>query len=515
MDRQSGILMPIFSLPSKYGAGSFGKESYKFVDFLCKAGQRVWQILPLVQTGYGNSPYSSVSAESFNPYFISIDILKEKKLLKNDEVSYAVTDGFYVNYGRLYSTRYPLLRKAFSRFDVKDKDFIKFLKKGKYRDYALYMAIKTITNYKPFYEWDEGLRYRNESALKAFEKENANEVAFWNFVQFEAEREWNALKKYANEKGVAIMGDMPLYVALDSVDVWVNPQLFKLDENFRPTKVAGVPPDYFSRTGQLWGNPVYDYEKHKEDNFAWWTERLKNALKKYDYVRIDHFRGLDRYYEVENGRPDATVGEWVDVPSEELFDSVHKQVDGDRIIAEDLGIIDDGVRELLAYTGYPGMKILSFAFNGEPDNLYLPENIEENSVCYTGTHDNDTLAGLIRSANDWDRGNFYRGVKHSLELAGIKIELTDDESLVRAITELGFSCKSKLFILPLFDAVGAGTEYRINEPGTVKEQNWAVRADASFTSAEVASKLKKLSVKYNRFAEPKKKKATADKKPGR
>lgn len=498
MDRVSGILMPIFSLPSKYGAGSFGKESYEFIDFLNKSGQKVWQILPLVQTGYGNSPYSSVSAQSFNPYFISLDILKEQGLLKEGELKFARLEGEYINYGDLYAVRYPLLRKAFSRFDRQDKEFKSYLRKKESYDYALFMAIKYASGQKHFYKWEEGLKLRQEKALKKFAKDYSEEILFWQFLQFIAKNQWQKLKSYANSKNVSIIGDMPLYVALDSVDVWQNPQLFKLDSDFIPTKVAGVPPDYFCEDGQLWGNPVYDYEGHKEQLFTWWKQRLKSALERYDYVRIDHFRGLDRYYQIDAGKANAKEGEWVKVPSEELFDALHLEIKKDRIIAEDLGIIDDGVRRLLAYTGYPGMKILSFAFNGEGDNLYLPERIEENYVCYTGTHDNDTLKGLIDSASDWDYHNLIKGVSNSLNILGIDGEVTDKESLIDAIINLGYASKAKLFILPMQDVLKLGSEYRINEPGTVKEQNWAIKFNKGAFNQKTANKLKKLTKKYKR-----------------
>jgi len=490
--------MPIFSLPSKYGAGSFGSESYKFVDYLVSAGQKVWQLLPLVQTGYGNSPYSSVSAESFNPYYISLETLKEQGLLTSAELKFAYLSGQTVDYGELYSVRYPLLRKAFLRFDKEDKEFNRFLRKKEFYDYALYMAIKYASGQKHFFHWTKELAYRDEKALKKFARDNREEILFWQFLQFIAQKQWFDLKKYANSKGVSILGDMPLYMALDSVDVWKNPHLFKLDEYFNPTKVAGVPPDYFSKDGQLWGNPVYDYDTHEKDGFKWWCERIKRALTVYDYVRIDHFRGLDRYYQVENGMPDAKIGEWVDVPSEKLFTAIHQTVDKDRIIAEDLGIIDDGVRQLLAYTGYPGMKILSFAFNGEPNNLYLPQNIEENYVCYTGTHDNDTLRGLIDNATEWDYNNLVNGVRNSLDVLGVKGDVTTKEGLMQAIKELGFKSKAKLFIMPMQDVLCYGAEYRINQPGTVKTQNWSVRfVDADFKKS-TANALKKLTIKYNR-----------------
>lgn len=498
MERKSGILMPVFSLPGKYGIGDFGKESYEFVDFLVSAGQRVWQILPLVQTGYGNSPYSSVSSESFNPYFISLEKLKEQKLLTAGEIAGARSDSRFIDYERVSKVRFGLLRKAFSRFDVQSDGFKNFLEEKRFHDYALFMSMKERFNNSPFCEWASCYKFRDEKALKEFENANKGEMLFWQFLQYEAEKQWHALKKYANDKGVEIMGDLPLYVAKDSVDVWKNPTLFKLDEDLNPTVVAGVPPDYFSETGQLWGNPVYDYDAHKKDGFKWWTERLKKALEIFDYVRIDHFRGLDRYYEVDCKAENAIGGNWVEVPSKELFDSIHKHVNGDRIIAEDLGIIDDGVRALLKYTGYPGMKVLSFAFDGNKDNLYLPENIEENYVCYTGTHDNDTLMGLIESVTEWDYDNIVNGIKRSLKLSKISKKIAGNVSLVSAIVELGFSCRAELFVMPMQDALFMGTEYRINEPGTVKPQNWAVRLDKSHFKPSTAKKLKALTVKYKR-----------------
>jgi len=498
MERQSGILMPIFSLPNKYGIGSFGKEAYDFVDFLAKSKQKIWQILPLVQTGFGNSPYSSVSAESVNPFFISPDSLHEMGLIKLSELNSVKIKGEYIDYGLVYSTRYPLLRKAFSRFDKKDKEFTSFVDSKEARDYALFMAIKEKSGYKPFYEWEDKYKKRNYNALKTFENNNNEEVLFWQFVQFLARKQWFELKNYANSWGVKIMGDMPLYVALDSVDVWKDPSLFKLDENYLPTKVAGVPPDYFSKTGQLWGNPVYDYSVHEKDNFRWWKNRLKKVLELYDYVRIDHFRGLDRFYEVDFGAKDAVIGEWVDVPSEKLFNAIHKSIDKNRIIAEDLGIIDDGVRELLTFTGYPGMKILSFAFNGQGDNLYLPENLNENSVCYTGTHDNDTIMGLLENSSEWDYNNFVYGVAESLKKLKIKRKIDTKKRMARAIIKLGFACKSNLFILPIQDASLLGSEYRINEPGTIKNQNWAVRVKRSAYNNAVSLRLQKLTKRHFR-----------------
>ena len=475
--RASGILMPVFSLPSKYGIGDFGSESYKFIDFLKESGQRVWQILPLVQTGYGNSPYSSISSRSFNPYFISPETLRDKGLLNDEEIEFSSFSGKYIDYGFLYSVRFPLLRKAFSRFDKSDVSFQKHLKSKKSFDYALYMTLKYESGQKHFYEWEDKYKYRDAEALKTFAENYKEELDFWQFIQFEAENEWKAVKKYANKKGILIFGDMPLYVAHDSVDVWTNPKLFKLDDRLMPTDVAGVPPDYFCADGQLWGNPVYDYEYQSKDNFSWWCNRLKHALSLFDLVRIDHFRGLDRFYSVKAGSSTAKEGVWNDVPSKELFTALHEKIDKTRIIAEDLGIIDDGVRELLKNTGYPGMRVLSFAFNGEPYNPYLPERIEENSVCYTATHDNDTLVGLIENLTEWDRNNFVCGVKNSLNKMEIQGKTDTAGDLVESVIKLGMKSSAKLFIMPMQDMLRLGADYRINEPGSVKPQNWAIKFD--------------------------------------
>ncbi len=498
MKRQSGILMPIFSLPSKYGIGDFGKEGYEFVDYLKKSGQKVWQILPLVQTGYGNSPYSSISTDSFNPYFISPDFLIEDGLLTKEEIEFSLSERKIIDYGEIYNVRFPMLRKAFSRFNRESKEFLDYLDGKESLDYARYMALKYQSGQKHFYHWENKYKYRNIEALERFDKNFKDEIEFWQFIQFTAKNQWLKLKKYANDNGISIMGDMPLYVALDSVDVWVNPELFKVDEYFNPKKVAGVPPDYFCADGQLWGNPVYDYDEHRKDGFKWWTNRLKKALSIFDLVRIDHFRGLDRYFEIENGAPNAREGVWVDVPHDELFASLHKAVDSDRIIAEDLGIIDDGVRDLLKDVGYPGMKILSFAFNGDPNNLYLPYRLEENSVCYTGTHDNDTLRGLLENASEWDYQNIVNGVKYSLENMELDGCTDTVDDLISSIIELGFKSDAKLYILPWQDVLGLSADYRVNEPGTVKDQNWAVRFKKEHFDLETAQKLKSLTKKYKR-----------------
>ena len=495
--RKSGILLHVSSLNNPYGIGTFGTECYEFIDYLVQSNQKIWEVLPLNQTGYGDSPYSSCCSYSFNPYFISPDALVGQGLIDIDELNEYLDNSKTIDYGKLYNTRFNLLRLAYSRFDKNNSGFRAFLRQGRYKDYALYMTIKSKFDNLPFYDWDDEYKFRDKDVLSKFAKENKEELYFWQFVQYEAILEWIMVKGYANANGVKIIGDMPLYVAYDSVDVWSNPDIFKLDKDLKPTKVAGVPPDYFSKTGQLWGNPVYDYDVLSKDDFSWWVNRFKESLKYFDYIRIDHFRGFDRYYEIDFGEETALNGKWVKVPSDALFTAVHKKVSKSKIIAEDLGIIDDGVRDLLKKVGYPGMRILSFAFDGQPDNLYLPQNIEKNSICYTGTHDNDTLIGLLESLPITDYQTLVTGVIKSLKKLGIKKQVSNDETLAKAIIELGFACKANTFIIPMQDVCLLNGEYRMNTPG-VEMANWAIKIPDSCFSSKTLSYLKRLTNKYNR-----------------
>ncbi|MBE5731474.1 MAG: 4-alpha-glucanotransferase [Clostridiales bacterium] len=497
MKRKSGILLHISALPTKYGIGSFGSESYEFIDYLVKSKQKIWEILPLNQTGFGDSPYSSCCSYSFNPYFISLESLLGQGLLTKKELKECEDTNKYIDYGKLYNERFAILKKAFSRFDKTKKEFVSFVKKGEYKDYALFMTLKLKFNNRGFYDWPYEFKYRNPCALKDFEKENIDDILFWQFLQYEASSAWIMLKGYAKENGIEIIGDLPLYVAYDSVDVWCNPQLFKLDDNLTPKKVAGVPPDYFSATGQLWGNPVYNYEKMSEDGYKWWVNRFVSALKYYDYVRIDHFRGFDRFYEIDYGKSDATEGEWITVPSDELFEQIHKRISKKRIIAEDLGIIDDGVIALLKKTGYPGMRVLSFAFNSEDTNPYLPQNLEENSICYTGTHDNDTLMGLLEQFSEWDYTNFRNGVKNSLKSLNIKKTVNSSQSVAKSVIELGFASKSHLFIIPMQDVALLGKDYRMNTPGR-EIGNWTLKVPKKCFSDKNSEYLANLTTRYKR-----------------
>ena len=491
-------MMHVSSLPNAYGIGGFGGECRAFLDYLARAGATYWQVLPLSQTGFGNSPYQSPAAGSLNPYFISLDELYAEGLLTREELLSAQVPFGYVDYGRLYRERYPLLKKAFSRFCKSSPAFARFVKKGEFYDYALFMAIKEAHGGASFDCWEKPLKSREPSALRDFAKTHGEELLFWQFVQYEAARQWRAVKAYAREKNIKIVGDMPIYAAYDSLDVWKNPELFKLDGELRPTAVAGVPPDYFSEEGQLWGNPVFDYAAHERDGFAWWTARTAGALRNYDYLRIDHFRGLDRYYEIPAGSPNAKNGRWVDVPHEKLFAALLGKVNKARVIAEDLGILDDGVYELLEETGFPGMCVLSFAFNGEKDNKYLPEHIEKNSVCYTGTHDNDTLVSLLKNMSAWDKNNFVAGVKNSLKEMNAGGNADTDEALCDAVIALGFACKAQLFVLPMQDAARLGGEYRMNEPSTDKAQNWSVRIEEKYFAERTAEDLRSLAEAYGR-----------------
>ena len=490
--KETGVLCHISSLPGKYGIGSLGKEAYRFADMLARAGVTYWQVLPLVQTGYGDSPYSSVACSSGNPYFIDLVELKKQKLLTAAELKAAERRG-NVAYGALYEERYDLLRKAFSRFHFDREDFRAYVKSGVSEDYALFMTAKTVYG-GTFDEWDEPLKRRDADALERLRTEYHEEYLFWHFLQFEFRLQWTALKEYCNALGVRIIGDIPLYVAYDSADVWANPTLFKLDDELKLSKVAGVPPDYFSATGQLWGNPIYDWAAHEKENYAWWTKRLQDALSTYDVVRIDHFRGIDRYYEIDAGAETAIGGTWEEGPKEKLF----KQVKGRKnIVAEDLGTIDDGVRELLQKTGFPGMKVLLFAFDGNPWNEYLPTNITENSVCYTGTHDNDTVQGYVESLSAEDYILFRSRVAQALADEGILVSLGETgEGISDAFVEMALASKAKLAIIPVQDLLGLDNSARMNVPGR-QEGNWQFRLN-KFPSRAAMKKLGKFIKKYRR-----------------
>ena len=403
MKRTSGILLPIFSLPGKYGIGCFSREAYKFVDFLEAAGQSYWQILPLGPTSYGDSPYQSFSTFAGNPYFIDLTELKNQKLLTSEEIEEADFGNKEndIDYGTMYKNRFKVLRKAFHRAVLSEfGPYQDFLKENEdwLPDYAFYMAVKNSFHDVGLMEWKEDIRLRKKEAMDRCRKDLAEDIDFYCFLQYEFYRQWGMLKSYANEKGIKIVGDIPIYVSLDSAEVWAHPELFQLDKNGRPVAVAGCPPDGFSADGQLWGNPLYDWEHHKKTGFEWWLRRMKKSSELYDVIRIDHFRGFDQYYSIPYPAENAKKGSWVDGPGIALFEAMEKELPDVAIIAEDLGFITETVRKLVDDTGFPNMKVLEFAFDPRDTgsaNDYLPHNYDTNCVVYTGTHDNETVLGWL------------------------------------------------------------------------------------------------------------------------
>ncbi len=494
--RSAGVLLHIASLPNKYGVGTFGKSAYDFVDTLKGASVKYWQILPLVQTGFGDSPYQSVCSYSGNPYFIDPEILYGDGLLNKEELESAQMPSGRINYGELYVKRYALLRSAFSRFDVFNKDFRKFSESKRFDAYAKFLTLKKAFNNAPFVSWDHDFKYCNEELVSDFIRNNLEEYNFWLFVQFQFERQWKKLKAYANSKGIKFIGDIPLYVAYDSADVWSDPKAFKLDRELNMTEVAGVPPDYFSKEGQLWGNPLYDWEKHGEDGYKWWINRIKNALQIYDVVRIDHFRGLDRYYSVAADAENAIDGEWQEGPKMKLFDAAKKSMGNLPIIAEDLGLLDDGVKKLLKDSKFPGMKVLLFAFDGDKDNDYRPENINKNSVTYTGTHDNDTVMGYVASLSEEEKEGFIKEIDISAKKRKLKLDIKTDGDILNALLTLAMECDSNLCVVPMQDVLGLDNSSRMNIPGT-SEANWSFRL-SEMPNKENFKFLKELIVKYKR-----------------
>ena len=496
--RTAGALLHVSSLPGKYGIGTMGEEARRFADFLKEAGFSCWQVLPLVQTGFGDSPYQSVYGASGNPYLIDPDILAAEGLLRSGELKELRAPAGDADFDFLRRTRIPMLRRAFSRFDTSSADFAAFCAAGEFEDYALFMAAGEKYG-EGFFRWPKGIRLRDPAQLAAFRRENEEEVRFHLFVQYEFMRQWRALKEYVNGLGIRIVGDIPLYMAYDSVDVWAAPRLFKLNKNLSRKKVAGVPPDYFSATGQLWGNPVYDWKVHEAEGFSWWIERIRRAFALYDAVRIDHFRGFDRYFEIDASAETAMDGRWRRGPGEKLFAAVREKLGALDFIAEDLGVLDAGVYRLMRRTGFPGMKIMQFAFDGSPENPYLPPNIGENSVCYTGTHDNDTLVGFFSAMPAWEYENFARIVRPYLKEAGIPARLSSPKSAAAAVRALALSVRSRLCVLPVQDILLLGGEARMNVPAT-PSGNWRFRLRA-LPSEKVAGECRALLARFGRLAE--------------
>ncbi len=489
MERGSGILLHISSLPSKFGIGTFGSEARKFVKFLQLAGQKYWQVLPLNPTSYGDSPYQSPSSFALNPYFIDLDILIKAKFLTRDEVNNIITKPArdFVDYEYIYSTRYKILYLAYNRiFKVEHKRILKFYKKHRswLRDYALFNVIKDLNHGSPWMEWEKSLRDHKKDAINQIESEHNQEFYFYVTLQYLAFNQFKKLKRYANTHRIKIIGDMPIYVALDSSDVWAHRKEFLFNKTAKPTIVAGVPPDYFSPTGQLWGNPIYDYKKMEKNNFKWWSNRIKHLAKIYDVLRIDHFRGFATYYTIPFDAKDATKGKWVEGPKEKIINIIKNASPKLEIIAEDLGDIDDDVRELLKFSGFPGIKVLQFAFDSKnEDDPFLPHTYENNSVAYLGTHDNDVMDSFIKNTDKKDLLMEYLDCK--------------DELIDNAISSLAMS-NANVVIFLLQDLLKQDSNSRINTPGTASG-NWTYRFKQKDLDHDRAVFLYQICCKANRY----------------
>ena len=489
--RSAGILMPVSALPSPSGIGTMGKGARAFVDFLARSGQKWWQILPVGPTSYGDSPYQSFSGFAGNPYFIDPEELEERGLLAREEwagLDFGDHPG-RVDYGKLYRNRFGMLKKACGRFDFGDWDYQGFC----YRcgwwldDYALFMAVKAAHGMVSLSEWEDCFRLREPAALEEFRKGHAGEIDFWKFVQYQFWRQWRDLKGYASAAGVGILGDLPIYVSADSAEVWAQPELFLLDGQLRPLEVAGCPPDAFAEGGQLWGNPLYRWERHRETGFGWWVSRMRAAAQAYDAVRIDHFRGFESFYAIPAGNKDARNGVWRKGPGMELISELGRQLPGLRIVAEDLGFLTPEVRQLLADSGFPGMKVLQFAFDSSGGSDYLPHRYERNSVVYTGTHDNTTAAG-------WEEEAPAADVAFAREYLGVGEAESLPEAMIRAA--LGSVCD--LAVIPLQDYLGLGAGARCNTPSTLGG-NWVWRAEESALTEELAERIRRLTWIYGRL----------------
>lgn len=490
--RKSGILMPVSSIPSKYGIGTFSKQAYAFIDSLEKAGQSYWQILPLGPTGYGDSPYQSFSTFAGNPYYIDLEELIEAGWLTEadcDKCDFG-DDDESIDYEKIYLSRFKVLRKAFHNSHIeKDQDFQAFVSENSdwLEDYALYMAVKNSFDGVSWSEWDEDIKLRRPAALKRYREKYAEEVEFYRFQQYLFAKQWFALKEYANAKKIEIIGDIPIYVAFDSADTWANPELFQLDETLTPVAVAGCPPDAFSATGQLWGNPLYRWDHHKKTGYAWWLKRIAYCYKLYDVVRIDHFRGFDEYYSIPFGNETAEFGHWEKGPGYDIFRTIKAELGKKTVIAEDLGFLTKSVINLVKKTGYPGMKILQFAFDSREENDYLPHNYTANSIVYTGTHDNDTTLGWFDSLKRKDK-----------QFARRYLNIRGSKDVQWAFIRAAMASVSDTCVIPMQDYLGLGAEARINIPSTLGiNWKWRMR-DGAFTD-ELAERIREMTKLYGRL----------------
>lgn len=489
--RRSGVLMPVSSIPSRYGIGTFSRQAYDFINLLEQAGQTYWQILPLGPTGYGDSPYQSFSTFAGNPYYIDLEALIEKGWLTEEECDqYDFGDNEeYIDYEKIYLSRFKALRTAYENSRIKEQeDFQRFCRENAYwlDDYALYMAVKNSFGGKSWSEWDDDIRLRRPEAMKRYREKFADEIGFYQFQQYLFAVQWFALKAYANQKKIQIIGDIPIYVAFDSADTWANPELFQLDEDLIPVAVAGCPPDAFSATGQLWGNPLYRWDYHKETEYAWWMKRIAYCYDLYDVVRIDHFRGFDEYYSIPYGDPTAEFGHWEKGPGYDIFKTMKAKLGNKAVIAEDLGFLTDTVIKLVKKTGYPGMKILQFAFDSREESDYLPHNYTANSIVYTGTHDNDTTVGWYDTLNRKDKA-----------FAKKYLNIRSNKDVQWAFIRAALASVSDTCIIPMQDYLGLGTEARINMPSTLGT-NWKWRMLPGQFTEELAEQMKDMARLYGR-----------------
>ena len=505
MKRACGMLLPVAGLPSEYGIGAFSKEAYAFVDQLAEAGQRYWQILPLGPTGYGDSPYQSFSAFAGNPYFIDLEELIARGLLTKAECDAADlgTDPQDIDYEKQYFHRFPLLKRAFGRWreqqkekgrsDKKLMEFFADALTADTREYCFFMAVKNHFDGKSFLLWDEDIRTRRPEAMKAYRESCREEILFYEFLQYEFQEQWAKLKHYANGRGIRIIGDIPIYVAMDSADSWAHPELFQFDEAGQPEAVAGCPPDAFSATGQLWGNPLYRWEHHKATDYAWWLSRMEYSFRLYDVVRVDHFRGFDAYYSIPAKDRTAEFGHWEKGPGYELFKAMKKRFGKLPIIAEDLGFLTPSVLKLVKKTGFPGMKVLEFAFDASGESSYLPHRYPKNCVVYTGTHDNMTLQGWYRSLEPDARAFAIRYLGNPY---------TPEGEVHWDYIRLALASVAKLAVIPVQDYLGLGDWARTNEPSTLGK-NWRWRMKKNDLTPELLAKCREMAETYGRVKKEK------------
>ena len=490
--RSAGILMPLSALPSPHGIGTLGKSAYKFVDFLFDANQSWWQILPVGPTSYGDSPYQSFSAFAGNPYYIDLDMLVEDGLLKKNEIkdSDFGTDTSLIDYAKLYKNRFTVLRRAKERGIERDRAELNKFREENFSwlfDYALFMALKYHFDMKPWTEWeDEDIKFHRPEAIKKYSEMLSDDIEFFEYLQFLFMKQWRKLRAYAKERGIGIIGDIPIYVALDSADVWGNSEFFELDENNLPVEVAGVPPDYFCEDGQLWGNPLYDWERMKADGYGWWIRRIDGALKLYDVLRIDHFRGFESYWAVPYGEKTARKGQWKKGPGIDFVHVLTSWFAGTQFIAEDLGVMTDGVRQLLKDSGLPGMKVLEFAFTSTDPSEHLPHTYTRNSVCYVATHDNATL-------KEWQENEKEKNIKYAKEYLGY----SKDEGLNWCFIRNGMASVSDLFIVQIQDYLNLGSAFRTNKPG-ILGGNWQWRLNPSLINKQLIKKISRMTKIYGR-----------------